>query len=578
MKQVYKRTIVSRFEAAAILMCVLCTAAYAGVSFSNPSPLNSNAGSDSTNDLTPRIATDRGDTFVVVWASQDTLGGTVGSDYDIFVSRSTNDGAAWSNVTTLNDDATTDSTSDEAPDIATDGSTWIAVWASRRSAGSGDGTDPDIFFSRSTNGGAAWSPAAAIHSNATADLADADENPRIFTDGNGVWICAWASRAQLDAGSQFDEDIVAVRSDDDGDTWGAPFYLNGNFSDASADDINPFLAVSEEGAWIAVWESNDTLEKGAGVDWDILFARSTDGGENWGDAQFLNSDAPTDQGNSPIGSDAGARVYGMGSNTWFVTWHRYLGGGGTQLRFARSTTNGASWSAPKVFDNPASDSKESDDSSQELDMLTRWFKFFGKGAQAPEPLLFGVAIGDKNVANPGNSDQVTGNDYDLRSYFLSTEGKVWTAPEIANPNAYTDSGDDINPVIAADEEGHVVVVWSSYDDLDDTIGTDADILVSTATVAGVTELVAPNGGEKWKRGKKRKIEWVTNLDADDDVRLDLYRDGNKVQTIKNATPNDGAFKWKVPNNIQEGGKYQVEIKLKSDGNVNDRSLYDFNVK
>ena len=78
--------------------------------------------------------------------------------------------------------------------------------------------------------------------------------------------------------------------------------------------------------------------------------------------------------------------------------------------------------------------------------------------------------------------------------------------------------------------------------------------------------------------EKQKIEWVSNLDASEKVRLDLYRNGNKVQTIKNATPNDGLFKWKVPNSVSKGGKYQVEIKLKSDETVNDLSLYDFNVK
>lgn len=406
----------TRFVVVAVVNTVLCIVAHSGVAFSNPSPLNSNAASDSTNDLTPRIATDHDNTFVIVWASQDTLGNTVGSDYDIFVSRSTNDGVAWSNVTTLNDDATTDATSDETPDIATDGTTWIAVWASRRSAGSGDGTDPDIFFSRSTNGGAAWSTAAAIHSNATADLADADENPRIFTDGNGVWICAWASKAQLDAGSQFDQDIVAVRSDDDGDTWSAPFYLNSNFADATAFDINPFLAVSEEGTWIAVWESNDELQKGAGTDSDILFARSTDGGVDWSTAAFVNSDAATDQGDLPEGNDAGLRAYSAGSDTWFVTWHRYLDGGGAQLRFARSITDGASWATSTVLANPAKIAKDTFDSDADVEWFVR-IVTGAKGAPDPAPVLFGVAIGDKSVKKPGSPGQVTSNDYDLRLFF-----------------------------------------------------------------------------------------------------------------------------------------------------------------
>ena len=85
----------SYVAAVTLILCSWSTAAYAVVTFSAPSPLNSNAATDSAHDFLPRIATDRDNTFVVVWASQDTLGGTVGSDYDIFFSRSTNSGTSW---------------------------------------------------------------------------------------------------------------------------------------------------------------------------------------------------------------------------------------------------------------------------------------------------------------------------------------------------------------------------------------------------------------------------------------------------------------------------------------------------
>lgn len=555
----------------------LSPTAHAGVSFTSPAALNSNAGSDSAHDFTPRIATDRDDTFVVVWASQSKLNEPGNGDFDIFFSRSTNDGAMWSAVTTLNDGATSDSASDQAPDVATDGTTWVVVWSSDRSAGDGDGVDTDIFFSRSTNGGTDWSAATALNTNATGDFADDDFPPRIFTDGNGVWICAWSSEAQLDEGTQLDLDIVFARSEDDGDTWSDPAYLNSNSIDGTAFDVNPFLAVSDDGTWVAVWESNDTLAKGVGEDTDLLFARSMDGGETWSPAQILNSDAANDGGAQPIGNDGGARLLSLEDGKWLATWHRYLGGGGAELLFSRSVNNGVSWTPPAVIDNPAGGSKSEENGAIGLYILGPGLGWIAPDGTSPgEKLYYGIGYGDKSVRKP--KVQLSGNDYDLRGYFTDADGKRWTNPEIALPNAFTDSKDDDEPVLAADGKGHIVLVWYSFDSLGGTIGTDADILFSTATIGGVTELLTPNGGETWKRGKKKKIEWVTNVDPAEDVRLDLLRNGSKVKTISNATPNDGSFKWKVPDNLDKGGGYQVEITANNDTAIRDESLYEFKVK
>ncbi|NUM52461.1 MAG: exo-alpha-sialidase [Candidatus Hydrogenedentes bacterium] len=564
--------------AAASMFVLSAQFACGAVVFTGPAPLNSNAASDSANDFTPRIATDRDDTFVVVWASQSKLTEPGNGDFDIFFARSVDDGATWSSVATLNDGADSDSVDDSSPDIATDGTTWIAAWSSDRSAGMGDVVDTDIFFSRSTDGGQMWSAAAVLNSNATSDLIDGDGAPRIVNDPTGIWICAWTSDADLD-GSNSDSDIVFARSTNDGDSWSAPAFLNSNAANGSSDDGNAFLAVRDAGTWIAVWESNDTFGGAIGSDYDILFARSTDGGETWSDAQPLNSDAATDQGATPAGNDAGARVLNLGGETWLATWHRHLGGGLTEILYARSTDDGMSWSDPMVLDSPNSGSKSGQNRLFMSPIQIRWSTWnTGKGSPHLSPTLFGVAMSDSSVEPPDGKGGLSGSDYDLRIYFASEDGKQWTDPEFANTNAFDDSRDDNNPELAADESGHVVLVWSSFDSLGNTIGTDADILVSTVTIGGLTELLTPNGGEKWKRGKKKKIEWVTNVDSAEDVRLDLLRNGNKVKTITNGAPNDGSFKWKVPDNLDKGGGYQVEIRLDSDPSVKDSSYYDFRLK
>lgn len=54
--------------------------------------LNTNAGVDAGADFFPEVTTDGAGNWVAVWESNDSLGGTVGTDYDILVSRSTDAG------------------------------------------------------------------------------------------------------------------------------------------------------------------------------------------------------------------------------------------------------------------------------------------------------------------------------------------------------------------------------------------------------------------------------------------------------------------------------------------------------
>ena len=94
--------------------------------------------------------------WVAVWFSDDTLGGTIGSDGDIFVAASTDNGATWTAPAALNTNAATDSRWDAHPHVTTDSAgNWLTVWYSWDSLGGTVGTDSDILFSRHT-GDADW--------------------------------------------------------------------------------------------------------------------------------------------------------------------------------------------------------------------------------------------------------------------------------------------------------------------------------------------------------------------------------------------------------------------------------------
>ena len=60
--------------------------------------------------------------WVAVWFSDEYLvGGTAGTDFDIFVSTSTDNGGTWSNPALLNTNGTTDTGRDMRARVSTDG-------------------------------------------------------------------------------------------------------------------------------------------------------------------------------------------------------------------------------------------------------------------------------------------------------------------------------------------------------------------------------------------------------------------------------------------------------------------------
>ena len=93
-------------------------------------------------------------TWVAVWTSTGALADTLGWDRDILVARSTDAGATWTDAVPLNSNAVTDAGDDWAGQIATDGAgTWVVVWESNDSLGGTIGSDFDILVARSTDAG-----------------------------------------------------------------------------------------------------------------------------------------------------------------------------------------------------------------------------------------------------------------------------------------------------------------------------------------------------------------------------------------------------------------------------------------
>src|SRR3990172_2549625 len=220
-----------------------------------PAALNTNAATDTGVDENAQVTTDGAGNWVAVWDSDDDLGGTIGADKDILVSRSTSNGATWTAPAALNTNAATDSGGDFSPQVTTDGTgNWVAVWGSNENVGGTIGTDLDILVSRSTDNGASWTAPAALNSNAGTDSVFPDDGPQVTTDGGGNWVAVWF-------GGQFggDGDIMVSRSTNNGANWTAEAALNTNAPTDSGLDWGPQVTTDGAGNWVAVWQSTDDL-------------------------------------------------------------------------------------------------------------------------------------------------------------------------------------------------------------------------------------------------------------------------------------------------------------------------------
>ena len=295
-----------------------------GATWTAPAVLNTNAASDSGWDYAPSVTTDSAGNWVAVWYSTDDLSGTIGTDRDIFVSQSTDNGATWTEPAVLNANAATDSGSDREPCLTTDGTgNWVAVWESTDTLGDTIGTDGDILVSRSTDNGVTWMPAAALNGNAVNDEGD-DAAAHVTTDGVGNWLAVWESTDELDGTIDTDTDVLVSRSTDNGATWTPAAALNTNATTDSGWDRVPKAAADGAGNWVTVWHSSETLGGAIGTDTDILVSRSTDDGLTWTTPTALNTNATDD-----LGGDREAQLATDGVGNWVAVWESTDEVGGT---------------------------------------------------------------------------------------------------------------------------------------------------------------------------------------------------------------------------------------------------------
>jgi hypothetical protein len=329
--------------------------------FTPAEPLNSNSSVDVGSDSYPSLAAGDSGNWVAVWVTDDNFGGTVGTDRDVAFARSTDSGATWSSVAVLNDTASSDSDADDSfPRIANNGSgTWITAWFSEHDL-SGAGTDLDILYTRSVDSGATWEATSLLNDSGSGDTGS-DENVSLAGGRNGTWIAVWNSDEDL-GGAGADHDIFYARSTDNGLSWSSTTLLFGD-GDGSADsDTDPLVATDGQGRWIIVWSSLHDLGSATGPDQELLYVRSTDDGMTWSSVETLNTNATTDIGadaDPRIATD-GAGTWIV---TWYTNNLGGTTGDDEDIAFARSTDNGATWSTPAALNSTAESDDDTADTT-----------------------------------------------------------------------------------------------------------------------------------------------------------------------------------------------------------------------
>jgi hypothetical protein len=324
-----------------------------GASWSAPAVLNTKTPGIKAPEDGAVVAAGAAGIWMAAWSSEDKMAGTISDDKDILFARSTDDGVSWGGTAAIAPAAATDNTHDYAPALSSDGNaTWVAAWeACEFRPPSVLGRDGDLLFTRSTDNGLAWAAPQALNTNATAD-ARLDRCAQLATDRAGHWVAVWQSVAKSADALGADWDIFVVRSADNGANWTAPAALNSNAAVDSGADTGPSIATDGIGNWVTAWSSSDTLGGSIGADDDIVFARSTNDGATWSACAALNTNAATDTGtdSAPCIAFAGGKFVAVWQST------DLLGGAhpvDSDIMFATSADGGATWSPPALLNSNA---------------------------------------------------------------------------------------------------------------------------------------------------------------------------------------------------------------------------------
>lgn len=252
----------------------------------------------------PDMAIDGSDNIFVVW--EDNRNGNL----DIYISTSTVGGDTFGTDIQIDDDTA----NQQNPAIATRGSNTVYVaWQDYRYG------NWDIFFAKSTNGGASFGPPVPV-----SDAGGVSEQsyPDIAVAGNDNIHVVWQDYR---IGNW---DIYSAVSTDEGDSFDANVRVNSNPSPAFGQKF-PSVAVNSADAIFVAWQDDRNGD-------DIYSARSTNDGDSF-QTEIKVSDNTNDENQRypALAIDDLNNIY--------VAWEDYRNGDNWDIYSATSINNGNSF-------------------------------------------------------------------------------------------------------------------------------------------------------------------------------------------------------------------------------------------
>ena len=273
-----------------------------GATFSTPVNISNNSGDSSY----PKI-TASGNNIYITWSFTVT-----GKDFDVLFTKSTDGGATFSTPVNISNN----SGDSGLPQMAVSGNNVYVTWENN---GLGNF---EVFVAKSTDGGNTFTLPVNVSNNAAPSGA-----PQIIASGNNVYV-SWMDK------TTGNYDIFVAKSSNAGSTFGTPV----NVSKTPKDSGYQQMTASGNDIYV-VW--TETI---ADKNYDVYFAKSTDGGMTFG--------APVNISNN-VGASGWAQV--AAPNNIYVAWEDNTPGN-YDILIAKSTDGGATFSTPVNVSNTPEES------------------------------------------------------------------------------------------------------------------------------------------------------------------------------------------------------------------------------
>jgi hypothetical protein len=257
--------------------------------------------------------------------------------------RSTNNGGSWTSVDNINFTG--------QPTLVSTGANSFQLYWSDVDAGSGTPGETDLMFATTTNGGASWSTPTALNSDAASDDRD-DRSLEVTMLDSGNGLATWKRFAIGTDG--VDSVLMAAATTDGGASWSNPVTIT-----AASVTGEPDHALDADGRAVVVWST-----RAEGPRYQVLAARSADGGTTWGGVETLFDE----EYNFTTVYAIDPRIVTDGADSWEVTFpfNGPLDPARSLVLFRATSSGGApAWTAEptyRYFDVLESDSPYMQDS------------------------------------------------------------------------------------------------------------------------------------------------------------------------------------------------------------------------